>query len=43
MHGIMILPVKGLEIKRSFYIVRHKKRSLPPIVRAFSRFLYKQR
>jgi DNA-binding transcriptional LysR family regulator len=43
MHRIMALPVRGLQITRSFYIVRHKKRSLPPIVREFYRFLLKQR
>lgn len=43
MHVIITLPVRGLQIKRSFYIVRHKKRSLPPIVREFYRFLLKQR
>lgn len=43
MHVIMALPVRDLQIKRSFYIVRHKKRSLPPIVREFNQFLLKQR
>lgn len=42
MKVLMALPVTGLQINRSFYIVRHKKRSLPPIVREFYQFLLKQ-
>jgi DNA-binding transcriptional LysR family regulator len=37
------LPVNGLQINRSFYIARHKKRSLPPVVKEFYRFLLEQR
>ncbi|MBM4309962.1 MAG: LysR family transcriptional regulator [Deltaproteobacteria bacterium] len=40
---IMTLPVQGLQIRRSFYIARHKKRTLPPVVREFYQFLLKQR
>lgn len=43
MNVIMTLPVKGLQISRSFYIARHKNRSLPPVAREFYRFLLKQR
>lgn len=40
---IASLPVDGLQINRSFYIARHKKRALPPVVKEFYRFLLKQR
>jgi DNA-binding transcriptional LysR family regulator len=43
MNVIKTLPVKGLKMNRSFYIVRHKKRTLPPLVREFHQFLLAQR
>jgi DNA-binding transcriptional LysR family regulator len=43
MNLIASLPVRGLKMQRSFYIVRHKKRALPPLVREFHRFLLSQR
>ena len=43
MNVLTTLPVQGLQMKRSFYVVRHKKRSMPPVVRAFYTFLLKQR
>jgi DNA-binding transcriptional LysR family regulator len=43
MNVIKTLPVKGLKMHRSFYIVRHKKRTLPPLVREFHQFLLAQR
>lgn len=43
MNMLCVLPVKGLEIRRSFYIARHRKRTLPPVVREFYRFLLGQR
>ncbi len=42
-HLLCSLPVQGLQIQRSFYIARHKKRSLPPVVKEFYRFLLEQR
>jgi DNA-binding transcriptional LysR family regulator len=42
-HLLCTLPVNGLQIDRSFYIARHKKRSLPPVVKEFYRFLLEQR
>jgi len=42
-HLLCTLPVNGLEIKRCFFIARHKKRSLPPAVKEFYRFLLDQR
>jgi len=43
MHVIKSLPIKDLKMQRSFYIVRHKKRTLPPLVREFHQFLLAQR
>jgi DNA-binding transcriptional LysR family regulator len=43
MNVIMTLPVEGLHISRSFFIARHKNRSLPPVAREFYSFLLKQR
>jgi len=43
MNLIRSLPVHGIQMTRSFYIARHKKRSLPPLVREFYQFLLKQR
>lgn len=43
MNVIKTLPVKGLKMNRSFYIVRHTKRTLPPLVREFHQFLLAQR
>jgi len=43
MNVIRAVPVKDMHIKRSFYIARHRNRSLPPIVKEFYQFLLKQR
>ena len=43
MNVITSIPVRGLKMQRSFYIVRHKKRELPPLVKEFHRFLLSQR
>ncbi len=40
---LVTLPVRDLQMKRCFYIARHKKRSLPPVVKEFHGFLLKQR
>jgi DNA-binding transcriptional LysR family regulator len=43
MNVITTLPIKDMAMDRSFYIVRHKKRTLPPLVRQFHQFLLAQR
>ena len=43
MKKIATVPVEGLKMNRSFYIVRHKKRTLPPLVKEFHQFLLAQR
>ena len=34
--------VKGLQLKRNFYLTRHKHRSLSPLSRIFMEFLHKE-
>jgi DNA-binding transcriptional LysR family regulator len=36
------IAVKGLQLKRSFYLTRHKYRSLSPLSRVFIEFLKKE-
>ena len=36
---LKVLKIEGLNLRRSFYLTRHKHRSLSPLARAFSEFL----
>ncbi len=38
---IMALPIKDLDLRRSFYFVHHKNRTLSPLLEAFKNFLIK--
>ena len=38
---IMALSIKDLDLRRSFYFVHHKNRTLSPLVEAFKNFLIK--
>jgi hypothetical protein len=37
------VPIKGIEMKRSFYIITNKKRTLSPLCRELKSFLLKQK
>jgi DNA-binding transcriptional LysR family regulator len=41
--SLKAIAVKGLKLKRSFYLTRHKHRSLSPLSRVFIEFLKKER